>query len=203
MKNLFFLILALCFLAGCQSKPRNEEFSGDSLPSITAPADTAALREAAEKARRDSLIENALKGDSLKEKHLVVDKEAFLLFVRENGNTVASYPVCIGSGIGQKKRLGDHKTPEGKYKLRSIENATGYLHDFHDGKGKVRGAYGKWFFRLDTPQSTHIGIHGTLFPESMGKRESDGCVRLRNEDLDDLYTHVFKGMTVIINPDPV
>ena len=202
MKKLIYAALSLLLLVSCGSGKAQSENSGDST-AAAAPVDTAALREAAEQARRDSLVANALKGDSIKEKHLVVDKQAFLLFVRENGQTLATYPVCVGKGIGQKKRLGDHKTPEGQYKIRSIENATGYLHDFHDGRGKVKGAYGKWFFRLNTPQSTHIGIHGTLSPESMGTRDSDGCIRLRNEDLDELYKHVFKGMIVIINPDPV
>ena len=197
------MFLAVVVMASCGErgdKKKNETLPKDSIEMVS---DTAAAREAAEKQRQDSLIAKALKGDSMKEKHIVVDKEALILFLREDGKTIASYPICVGSGIGQKKRQGDHKTPEGEYKIRSIEDARGYLHDFHDGKGKVKGAYGNWFLRLNTPQSTHIGIHGTLFPESMGKRESDGCVRMRNEDLDELHSHVFKGMTVIINPDPV
>lgn len=204
MRQLLCIILALFFLVGCG--PRVDRDSSGQVPdtaSQVAEVDTAAIREAAEKARRDSLIANALRGDSLKEKHIVVDKETLLLFLRENDSTLAAYPVCAGQGMGQKKRPGDHKTPEGDFKIISIEDARGYLHDFRDGKGKVKGAYGNWFFRLNTPQSTHIGIHGTLFPESMGTRESDGCIRMRNEDLDSLRRHVFKGMKVIINPDPV
>lgn len=205
MKKLFLLPLFAVFLiSGCVGSDKSRSDRQDSSDSA-APVvvDTAALREAAEKARMDSLIADALRGDSLKEKHILIDKQALILFLRENGQTLKSFPICAGRGIGQKKRKGDHKTPEGVYKIRSIEDARGYLHDFHDGRGKVRGAYGNWFFRLDTPQSPHIGIHGTHDPESTGKRESDGCIRLRNDDLDELRQDVFTGMKVIINPDPV
>lgn len=201
--RLLALILGVLILAACAPKEGARDSASDSAAMAPAPVDTAALRAAAEKARMDSLIAAALQGDSLKEKHIVVDKQALLLFLREDGRTLLTFPVCVGMGIGQKTRKGDHKTPEGEYKITSVEDARGYLHDFHDGKGPVKGAYGNWFFRLNTPQSTHIGIHGTLSPESMGTRESDGCIRMRNEDLDSLRPHVFRGMKVRINPDPV
>ena len=201
MRFFIYLFSAVLLLVSCGGK--SDSANGPVSDSVVVPdsATLARMQQEAEQARKDSLVAAALQGDSIKEKHIVVDKSSLMLFLREDGKTIKSYPVCVGSGIGQKKRQGDHKTPEGTYKIRSIEDARGYLHDFHDGKGPVKGAYGNWFFRLNTPQSTHIGIHGTLFPESMGKRESDGCIRMRNEDLDELHGHVFKGMTVVINPD--
>lgn len=180
-----------------EEKPHNE--TADSTIDTAAIAE--AQRIADEQARQDSIIKVALKGDSLVEKHIVVDKESCTLYVREDGNTLMSAPVCLGMGVGQKRWRGDHKTPEGEYKIITIENASSWTHDFHDGEGKRRGAYGPWFFRLNTPQSPHIGIHGSPFPESMGKRESDGCIRLRNEDLEQLKEFVKIGMKVIINPD--
>lgn len=135
------------------------------------------------------------------EKRILIDKPAFKLFVIENNDTLFSAPVCLAVNKGQKKRQGDHKTPEGTFPISMIHNSFSWTHDFHDGKGKRKGAYGPWFFRLKTPVSTHIGIHGTCFPESMGKRESDGCIRLRNEDLEKLREYVFVGMKVEITPD--
>lgn len=175
----------------------------DTLTAAEAAAKAKADSVAAEEARIESIDRNALKDDSLKEKHIVVDKESCNLYLRENGETKMKIPVCVGKGIGQKKRQGDHKTPEGQFKIISIANASGWPHDFHDGRGKVLGAYGQWFFRLNTPQSTHIGLHGTNQPETMGTRDSDGCVRMRNEDLEELKKEVFVGMKVIINPDKV
>lgn len=65
----------------------------------------------------------------------------------------------------------------------------------------VRGAYGPWFFRLKIAQWTSIGIHGTCFPESIGTRVSEGCVRLKNEDLLKLKSFIKIGMKVIITED--
>ena len=181
---------------GCHGDTANEVAADTAYAEPMSP-------EELEKARLDSLESRVLTADSLKEKHILVDKESSMLYVREDGATLMSAPVCLGRGIGQKRGKGDHKTPEGEYKIRSIEKASGWTYDFHDGRGKVKGAYGPWFFRLNTPQSTHIGIHGTLFPESMGKRESDGCVRMRNDDLEKLRDYVAVGMKVIINPDKI
>lgn len=137
------------------------------------------------------------------EKYIIINKPLSTLYLKEDGKTIMEAPVCLGRGIGQKKRKGDHKTPEGVFKINAIQPSAGWTEDFKDGKGPRKGAYGPWFFRLSTPQSPHIGIHGTCFPESMGGRESDGCIRLRNEDLEALRKHVTVGMRVLITPDPI
>ena len=98
---------------------------------------------------------------------------------------------------------GDHKTPEGTFKINQLLNAKGLTHDFKDGKGPIKDAYGPWFLRLDVPGFWDIGIHGTPFPESIGTRATEGCVRLRNEDILDLKSRVKVGTVVIILPDPV
>ena len=43
-----------------------------------------------------------------------------------------------------------------------------------------------------------IGIHGTHKPEAMGMRDSEGCIRLRNENVVDLKQYVRVGTKVII-----
>ena len=137
------------------------------------------------------------------EKYIEIDKKTLTLRLREDDKILQEHPVCLAIKYGPKKRRGDHKTPEGTYKINMIQPSSGWTHDFHDGKGQRRGAYGPWFFRLDFPYSDKIGIHGTCFPESMGKRESDGCIRMINEELEMLHPHVFKGMKVVILPDVI
>ncbi|MGH8262294.1 MAG: L,D-transpeptidase [Steroidobacteraceae bacterium] len=44
-------------------------------------------------------------------------------------------------------------------------------------------------------------IHGTNDPTSIGKRVSSGCIRLRNEDIEDLYQRVDIGTKVVVLPD--
>ena len=69
-------------------------------------------------------------------------------------------------------------------------------------EGPIPDAYGPWFLRLDVPGFRDIGIHGTPFPESIGTRATEGCIRLRNEDILDLKPRIKLGTVVIILPDP-
>lgn len=132
---------------------------------------------------------------------IVIDKPNLKLYVIENDDTIFQAPVCVGKNIGNKEKKGDHKTPEGKFSISQIQNSKTWKHDFGDGNGEVNGAYGPWFIRLKTPKWTSIGIHGTCFPESIGTRDSEGCIRLFNEDLIRLKSLVRIGMPVLILPD--
>ena len=44
------------------------------------------------------------------------------------------------------------------------------------------------------------GIHGTWEPEGVGERVSQGCVRMRNEDVEVLYDLLPKGARVTVQP---
>ena len=135
---------------------------------------------------------------------IVIDKQAFkLTLVDEAGQPIKEYGISCAINYGPKKVRGDHKTPEGTFKINQLLNAKGLSHDFKDGKGPVKDAYGPWFLRLDVPGFWDIGIHGTPFPESIGTRATEGCIRLRNEDILDLKAQVQVGTPVIILPDPV
>lgn len=135
------------------------------------------------------------------ERRIVVDKPTLKLYVIDGPDTLFKAPVSVGVNFGNKTRRGDHKTPEGTFKVSMIQDSHKWSHDFHDGKGVQKGAYGPWFFRLATPKWTSIGIHGTCYPESIGTRASEGCVRMLNEDILKLREYVVKGMKVTITPD--
>ena len=47
---------------------------------------------------------------------------------------------------------------------------------------------------------TEYRIHGTNDPSSIGKQVSSGCIRLKNEDVIDLYSRVQIGAKVIVLP---
>ena len=141
---------------------------------------------------------------------IVVDKPALTLSVYENqlGDTVllARYPVCVGKNYGQKEKKGDMKTPESTFDnpftITQIQLASDWVHDFGDGRGSIL-AYGNWFLRLKTPGFSGIGIHGSTNNESsVPGRGSEGCIRLLNDDLDELKAkYAFVGMNVIILKD--
>lgn len=131
---------------------------------------------------------------------ILVDKGALMLTVFDASATpVLTLPVCCGSEFGDKQTLRDCRTPEGVFRVRRIENSTTWPHKLPGGR-KEFGSYGPTFIRLEYPPIHRIGIHGTKLPESIGKRESEGCVRLRNEDLALLVPHVKVGMKVLITP---
>ena len=133
---------------------------------------------------------------------IVVSKKALMLYVvNEMNDTIFQRPIACGENFGNKTRIGDRKTPEGEFKIKMMYDATSWKHDFSDGQGLRLGAYGPLFFRLNVPQFNDIGIHGTIFPESIGTRSSEGCVRMRNDDIKALYEHCYIGMPVTIEKD--
>ena len=135
---------------------------------------------------------------------IVIDKKKMTLTLYDcKGRVRHSYGMACGKGIGDKQKVGDMRTPEGVFHVERIQEASGWTHDFNDGKGVIKGAYGPWFIRLATPGHRGIGIHGTHDPESIGTRASEGCIRLRNEDVAELVKSVYPGMAVVITNDPV
>lgn len=133
---------------------------------------------------------------------IVIDKPALTLtLVGAAGEVLKQYGISCAVNYGPKQVSGDHKTPEGVFKINQLLYAKGLSHDFRDGKGPVKDAYGPWFLRLDVPGFWDIGIHGTPFPESIGTRATEGCIRLRNNDILELKNLVKVGTTVIILPD--
>lgn len=65
-------------------------------------------------------------------------------------------------------------------------------------KGYERGgAFGSRWMALDVPWGSY-GIHGTNRPWSIGSYASAGCVRMFNEDVEELYEIVPTGTPVII-----
>ena len=133
---------------------------------------------------------------------LLVDKQKLTLsLIQPGGRIERDYRIACGENYGNKTKKGDHRTPEGRFPINQLLNAAGLSHDFGDGKGPIPNAYGPWFLRLDVPGFITIGIHGTHLPESIGSRSTEGCIRLRNEDILDLKERVVLGMPVVILPD--
>lgn len=132
---------------------------------------------------------------------VVVSKAKLMLYVLQDGDTLWSAPVGVGLNRGNKQRVGDMCTPEGSFEIASIEKASHWTHDFGDGAGQRKGAYGDWFIRLKVPRFRSIGIHGTCFPESIGTRCSEGCIRMHNDDLNTFRNMVTPGMVCTIEPD--
>ena len=141
---------------------------------------------------------------------ILISKPEYRLYVCEvvDDDTVkrVHYPVCVGKAKGQKQKKGDMKTPEctadNPFSITEIVDASQWYHDFGDGRGSIL-SYGHWFMRLKTPGHSGIGIHGgTNNESSVPGRGSEGCIRLRDDDLIQLKEkYAFVGMRVVILAD--
>ena len=109
------------------------------------------------------------------------------LAVIEDGVVVATFQVAVGADVSP--------SPTGEFKVVSrVENPTYY----HPGNvipaGKNNPVGTRW---LGLSQEGY-GIHGTNAPGSIGHAASHGCIRLRNSDVEKLFTMVQVGDTVKI-----
>lgn len=126
-----------------------------------------------------------------------ISKGDYTLSLYRGDELVRTYSVAVGKNPGNKRRAGDHRTPVGTFRVRSVENSSAWKHDFRDGRGVIAGAYGPWFIRLATGWKG-IGIHGTHAPESRGTMATEGCIRMSNEEVRELKPFVFRNMKVVI-----
>ncbi len=142
-------------------------------------------------------------------KHILIVKNLFCLYLMDGLDTLQVFPVALGKKTGDKEKEWDYRTPEGDFHINRIVDSSTWEHDFGgDGRGSIKGAYGPWFLSLYTGSEvtktgkawTGIGIHGTHDPASIGTHASEGCIRLRNEDIITLKEHVYIGMPVSVVP---
>lgn len=132
---------------------------------------------------------------------IIIDKQTMTLTLYDReGEPAETFPIACGKRPGNKRENGDMRTPEGVFRITSVEDSRAWKHDFGDGRGEIAGAYGPWFIRLVTPGHKGIGIHGTHDPASIGTRATEGCIRLGNDDLERLKPLVYSGMPVVILP---
>ncbi|MCQ6563010.1 L,D-transpeptidase [Paenibacillus mendelii] len=107
---------------------------------------------------------------------IVVDMDTHRLAVVSGDVIVRSYPVGLGG----------EKTPPGNFYIsEKVKNPNGK----DDGEFGSRGM---------TLSGTLYAIHGTNEPDSIGKDESHGCIRMGKEDVEELYDLVPLGTKVNI-----
>lgn len=105
------------------------------------------------------------------------------LFLYEGNRLIKSYPIGIGKILTP--------TPVGQY---VIINKVPYPYSW---RGGPLSPYGTLWMGLSRPG---YGIHGTNNPSSIGKRVSKGCIRMYNQDVEDLGRRVGIGTPVTIRP---
>lgn len=141
--------------------------------------------------------------------YIIVDKSDYELQVYDDDGWYATYPVVFGNkDLGDKMYEGDKKTPEGTFKIISKRPhdkwhkmlMLDYPNQESWAKFNQRKAKGQ------IPKSAKIGggiaIHGTWPNDEIVVDDytnwTNGCVSLKNEDLDDLDSYIKVGTKVII-----
>ena len=116
-----------------------------------------------------------------------VDKSDNILTLFLNDKPVKHYRVATGANNG---------TPAGQFTIvNKLENPTWYKAGAAVPPNSPENILGTRWLGFDYPG---YGIHGTTLPESIGKQVTSGCVRMFNEEVEELYALVPTGVKVII-----
>lgn len=132
--------------------------------------------------------------------YIYVSKPQMRLYVvNANDSVIYSCGIACGLRRGPKQEKDDYKTPEGHFEIAGMFNSTDWIHKRKDGR-EVKGCYGPYFLRLRTGRFTGIGIHGTNAPGSIGRRASEGCIRVNSTNIVVLHDdYAYEGMPVIVS----
>ncbi|OIO38761.1 MAG: hypothetical protein AUJ72_01945 [Candidatus Omnitrophica bacterium CG1_02_46_14] len=119
---------------------------------------------------------------------IVIDKSQNTLILKGNEELLKTYTVSTGS---------NNSTPVGVFKITDkLIHPTWYK---PDGKvipyGSPENLLGTRWMGLT---KEGYGIHGTLKPEKLGQQITDGCIRMRNEEVEELYGIITPGTEVTI-----
>ena len=162
--------------------------SGDSLYSIAKEFGTTIDLIIASNNLKEPNIQAGQKLKIIKgEFKIAVDTTNNILTLFLNNKLVKIYPVATAK---------NRNTPLGEFKIvNKIINPTWYAPDGVYPYGDPKNILGTRWMGIDEPS---YGIHGTTEPGSIGKYASAGCIRMYNEDVEELYKIVPEGIKVII-----
>jgi lipoprotein-anchoring transpeptidase ErfK/SrfK len=98
-------------------------------------------------------------------------------------------------GLGKQNR-----TPTGDFTIQvKQENPSWWKDGAVVPYGDPENVLGtRWMGFENRPGTSGYGIHGTDVPSSIGKDMSMGCVRMRNEEVQELFDFVPRGTLVTI-----
>jgi lipoprotein-anchoring transpeptidase ErfK/SrfK len=110
------------------------------------------------------------------------------LVVIEHENVVATFDIAVGAA--------ESPSPTGEFRIvNRVVNPTYYHSGTVIPSGKKNPIGTRWLGL----SLKGYGIHGTNFPRSVGQAASHGCIRLRNRDIERLFSMVGIGDRVEIH----
>lgn len=176
--------------------------AGNFLYTTTAPAKTTLASYTVTKAKKRASLPVA-------PVYVVIDKSDYEMQVFDAQGWYATYPVVFGnSSLDDKKMEGDRLTPEGTFRIvrkRPHEKWSHFLGlDYPTQESLEKFQQRKQ--RGEIPASARpgggIGIHGTWphdeFMIDRYKNWTNGCIALKNEDVQEVYNYLKVGTQVTI-----
>jgi lipoprotein-anchoring transpeptidase ErfK/SrfK len=110
------------------------------------------------------------------------------LAVIADGDVIAQFPIAVGAA--------ESPTPTGEFRIvNRVTNPTYY----HPGSVVPAGKDNPVGTRWVGLSQKGYGIHGTNVPRSIGRAASHGCIRLRNRDMEKLFSMLRVGDVVEIH----
>jgi len=186
-------------------------FGGQSVTSISYLPETRALDSAL--ARKDAKRPFKVKPEFVPQDvtftgyepgTIVIDTSARRLYLVESFSTARRYAIAVGREGLQFKgtvAVGDKQEwprwiPTLDMQKREPKHYGQYKDGMPGGGENPLGA--RAIYLYDGKKDTHLRIHGTIAPQSIGTSASNGCFRMMNEHVMDLYSRVKIGTKVVI-----
>jgi len=118
---------------------------------------------------------------------ITIDKSDNRLTLKNGDEIVKVYPVSTGK---------NDSSPVGQFTIKHRYADPVWFHKGVVVEAKSPKNYlGTRWLGFDLPK---YGIHGTIEPELIGQQVSGGCIRMRNEDVQELYDMIPLGTVVTI-----
>jgi lipoprotein-anchoring transpeptidase ErfK/SrfK len=135
---------------------------------------------------------------------IVIDTKSKFLYLVEGSSTARRYAIAVGrEGLlfTGKATVGDKQEwprwiPTLDMQKREPKHYGQYKDGMDGGPENPLGARAIYLFQGKS--DTHIRIHGTNQPQSIGSAASNGCFRMINDHVIDLYNRVRVGTPVVV-----
>ncbi len=119
--------------------------------------------------------------------NVFVDKSQNILIFKDGNEVVKVYSVSTGA---------NNSTPVGTFKITTkLENPVWFNKGIVVPPESPQNVLGTRWMGFDIPG---YGIHGTVEPNNIGKQVTAGCVRMINEQVEELYSILPVGTEVVI-----
>lgn len=119
--------------------------------------------------------------------NILVDKSQNILLLKNNEEIIKRYIVSTGK---------NNCTPAGTFEIvNKLSNPTWFKAGAVVSPGSAQNVLGTRWMGFDL---AGYGIHGTIEPKELGKQVTQGCVRLSNADVEELYSIVPVGTEVTV-----